>query len=141
MSDSNLVQEWLKYSQNDIISAKHLFEDLYPKQIEIACYFSQQCSEKALKGYLLFKDIEPPKTHNLVELCQICLSHENTFSEILNACADLTPYGVAVSYPNELAVDDIIAKSAIDKAQIIYDFCTGKVSDISNEEEEGRNGV
>ena len=26
-------------------------------------------------------------------------------------------------YPNELAVDDAIAKSAIDKAQVIYDFC------------------
>ena len=141
MSDSKLVQEWLKYSQNDIISAKHLFDDLYPKQTEIACYLSQQCAEKALKGYLLFKDTEPPKTHNLVELCQICMGHENTFSEILNACADLTPYGVAVRYPNELAVDDIIAQSAIDKAQIIYDFCAGKVSDISNEEEEGRNGV
>jgi hypothetical protein len=59
----------------------------------------------------------------------------------LNACADLTPYGVVVRYPNELAIDDIIAKSAIDKAQIIYDFCAEKVSNISNEEEEGRNGV
>ena len=59
----------------------------------------------------------------------------------IEACADLTPYGVVVRYPNELAVDDIITKSAIDKAQIIYDFCAVKVSDISNEEEEGRNGV
>jgi len=128
MSDIKLVQEWLKYSQNDLISAKHLFDDLYPKQTEIACYLSQQCAEKALKGYLLFRDTEPPKTHNLVELCQICMKHENTFSEVLIACADLAPYGVAVRYPNELAVDDVITKSAIDKAQIIYDFCIGRIS-------------
>jgi HEPN domain-containing protein len=128
MSDSELIQEWLKYSQNDLISARHLFDDLYPKQTEIACYLSQQCAEKALKGYLLFKEMEPPRTHNLVELCQICTKYDNTFSEILDACADLAPYGVAVRYPNELAVDDAIAKSALDKAQIIYDFCAGKVS-------------
>jgi len=123
MSDSKLVQEWLKYSQNDLISARHLFNDLYPKQTEIACYLSQQCAEKALKGYLFFREAEPPRTHNLVELCQICIKYDNTFSEILDACADLTPYGIAVRYPNELAVDDEIAKSAIGKAQAIYDFC------------------
>ena len=127
MSDSKLVQEWLKYSQNDLISAKHLYEDLYPKQTEVACYIGQQCAEKALKGYILFKDIEPPKTHNLVELCQICMKHDSTFSEIIDVCADLTPYGVAVRYPNELAVDDGITKLAINNAQIIYDFCAGHI--------------
>ena len=132
MSDSKLVQEWFKYSQNDLISAHHLFNDLYPKQSEVACYLSQQCAEKALKGYLFFKDAEPPRTHNLVELCQMCITHDGTFSEILDICADLTPYGVAVRYPNELAVDDAIAKSTISKVQIIYDFCTGKTSEINS---------
>jgi len=124
MSDSKLVQEWFNYSQNDLTSAYHLFNDLHPKQSEIACYLSQQCAEKALKGYLLFKDTEPPRIHNLVELCQICMEFDSTFSEILDACSDLTPYGVAVRYPNELAVDDVLAKLAIDKAQIIFSFCT-----------------
>jgi HEPN domain-containing protein len=132
MSDSKLVQEWLKYSENDLISANHLYHDLYPKQIEIACYLGQQCAEKALKGYLLFKDIEPPRLHNLVELCQICMNYDNTFSEILDACSDLTPYGVTVRYPNELAVDDVIAKATLSKAQIIYDFCIGKLSAIDS---------
>jgi HEPN domain-containing protein len=107
-----------------------LFEDLYPKQSEIACYLSQQCAEKALKGYLFFKETEPSRTHNLVELCQTCIKHDGSFSKILDACSDLTPYGIAVRYPNELAVDDIITKSAIDKAQMVYNFCSGKVPDI-----------
>jgi len=45
----------------------------------------------------------------------------------LDACADLTPYGVAVRYPDGLAVDDMIAKLALDRAQIIYGFCAGKI--------------
>ena len=105
-----------------------MYEDLFPKQIEVSCYLSQQCAEKALKGYILFINIEPPKTHSLIELCQICMKHDNTFSEIIDACADLTPYGVAVRYPNELDVDDVITKFAIEKAQIIYDFCSGKIT-------------
>jgi HEPN domain-containing protein len=133
MSDTKLVQEWFQYSQNDLVSAQHLFNDLYPKQLEIACYLSQQCAEKALKGYLFFRDTEPPRTHNLIELCQMCINHDSTFSEILDACADLTPYGIAVRYPNELAVDDIIAKLAVEKAQGIYDFCTKKVSGANTE--------
>jgi HEPN domain-containing protein len=127
MSDTKLVHEWFLYSQNDLVSAYHLFDNLHPKQSEIACYLSQQCAEKALKGYLFYRDAEPPRTHNLIELCQTCMKHDSTFSEILDAYADLTPYGVAVRYPNELAVDDVIAKSAIGKAQGIYDFCIGKV--------------
>jgi hypothetical protein len=55
------------------------------------------------------------------------MEFDSTFSEILDACSDLTPYGVAVRYSNELAVDDAIAKLAIDKAQVIYDFCTRKI--------------
>ena len=116
MSDSKLIKKWFTYSQNDLISARHLLENLYPKQSQIACYLSQQCAEKALKGYLLYRDAESPGTHNLVQLCQMCMKHEATFSEILDFCSDLTPYGVAVRYPNKIAVDDIIAKSTIDKA-------------------------
>jgi HEPN domain-containing protein len=130
MSDSKLVQEWFTYSKNDLISAYHLFNNLYPKQSEVACYLSQQCAEKALKGYLFLKDNEPPRIHNLVELCQICMEFDSTFTEILDACSDLTPYGVAVRYPNELAVDDVLAKLAIDKAQIVYNFCAEKIPEF-----------
>jgi hypothetical protein len=55
------------------------------------------------------------------------MAFDNSFSELLDACSDLTPYGVAVRYPNELAVDDVLAKLAIHKANVIFDFCTGKI--------------
>ena len=72
-------------------------------------------------------------SQNLIELCQMCINHDNSFFEILDACADLTPYGIAIRYPNELAVDDVIAKLSIDKAQSIYDFCTGKIPGFKSE--------
>jgi len=133
MSDNKLVQDWFKYAENDLVSAQHLFHGVHPKQTEIVCSLSQQCAEKALKGYLFFKGAEPRRTHNLVELCQTCMIHDNAFSQILDACADLTPYGVAARYPNELAIDDILAKSAIDAAKVVYGFCAEKVLASPNE--------
>ena len=127
MSDNKIIKEWLRISHNDLISAQHLFNDLYPKQTEIACYHSQQCAEKALKGYLISLDIEPPYTHNLIELCQMCIIHESSFLDILDQCSDLNPYGVAVKYPNELAVDEIVAKKALADAKIVYDFTISKI--------------
>lgn len=59
MSEMDLVCKWLKKAADDLLVARHTFEDLYPKQIEIACYHTQQAVEKALKGFLLYHDTEP----------------------------------------------------------------------------------
>jgi hypothetical protein len=32
MKDFELVQEWLRYAHNDLISVRHLCENIYPKQ-------------------------------------------------------------------------------------------------------------
>ena len=129
MSDIRLVYDWLQHSKNNLIVASHSFNDLYPKQTEIVCYLSHQCAETALKAYLVFLDIEPPKIHNLVELCNLCIEQDNEFSIIKESCARLTPYGVETRYPNELDVDDKIAEQALMLAQKVYDFCVSKIPD------------
>ena len=126
MNAADLAGEWLKYSKSDLITAKHMFEDVYPKETEIVCYHCQQCVEKALKGYCLSKNIEPLKTHDLIALCQMCIIADNSFYDILDNCSRLNLYGVSARYPNELAIDEAIAKNAILQAQQVYDFCCDK---------------
>ena len=123
MSEPDIVKEWLRYANNDLIVAKHCFEDLYPKQTEIASYHCQQCAEKALKAILLFHDKEPLKTHDLKVLCKMCQDIDSTFANISTQCAHLNPYGVAVRYPDELSPDEGMVKLAINDAQQVYDFC------------------
>jgi len=125
-----LLKEWIRYSTSDLITARHLFYDFHPKQREIPCFLSQQCAEKALKSYIVFKEEEPEKTHNLVLLCQKCMSFDSSFSEISDYCAELLPFDIAVLYPGELSPDDYIAKQAIDNAQRVYDFCIQKITEI-----------
>jgi len=128
MSDIELVYNWLRHSQNNLTVARHSFYDLYPKQTEIACYLCQQCAETALKAYLVYLNIEPPRTHNLVELCNLCIEQDSEFSVIKENCARLTPYGVETRYPNELAVDEKITEQAVLMAQKVYDFCSAKIN-------------
>ena len=123
MNVVDLSKEWLKYSKSDLITAQHMFEDVYPKETEIVCYHCQQCAEKALKAYCIFTGIESLKSHDLIALCKLCMTKDNSFSNILDYCSRLNPYGVAVRYPNELFVDDEIAKNAIVMANQIYDYC------------------
>ncbi|MDR2717729.1 MAG: HEPN domain-containing protein [Treponema sp.] len=128
MSGHNIVDEWIRYAYNDIIVAKYCFEDLRPKQTEIASYHCQQCAEKALKAFLIYKDIEPPKTHDLKLLCKMCQDIDGSFTDIASLCAHLTPYGVTVRYPDELSPDESMVQIAITKAQQVYDFCLSKTS-------------
>jgi HEPN domain-containing protein len=128
MNVNELIREWFLHSHNNLITARHVIEDMHPKQIDISCYLSQQCAETALKGYLQFKGIEPDKIHNLLVLCQSCLEYDNSFSAIMNPCSDLNKYSNATRYPNELEADENAAKAALEKAKRIYDFCFAKVT-------------
>ena len=129
MTVHDLAKDWLRYAQSDLNTATQMFYNVHPKETEISCYHSQQCAEKALKAYIVSKEITPPHTHDLLELNNLCITLEENFSSLQSNCVSLNPYGVAVRYPNELAVDEVITKSAIDKAQVIYDFVAGKIYD------------
>jgi HEPN domain-containing protein len=100
---------------------------MYPKQIEISCYLCQQCAETALKGFLVFNEIEPPKIHNLRMLCQLCIDMDDSFNTLVRFCVDLNNYSNLTRYPNELETDAVVAKLAIEEAKTIYDFCLSKI--------------
>ena len=127
MTVLDLANDWLRYAQSDLNTATQMFYNFHPKEIEISCYHSQQCAEKALKAYLVSKDITPPYTHDLFELNTLCMAQEASFSSLQSSCVSLNPYGVHVRYPNELEVNDTVAKLAIDKAKSVYDFVAEKI--------------
>ena len=122
MSEPKIAAEWLRYAQNDLVVAKHCIENLHPKQTEIASYHCQQCAEKALKAFLIYKDIEPPRIHDLKVLCKMCQNFDNSFAGITSQCAHLTPYGVTARYPDELSPSENMVKLAINEAQQVYDL-------------------
>jgi HEPN domain-containing protein len=128
MTALDLAKDWLRYAKSDLTTAKYMFNDINPKETEISCYHTQQCAEKSLKAYLISRETDPPRTHDLVELNNLCATHEPSFSSMQQYCVFLNPYGVHVRYPNELAVDDAITKHAIENAQKLFEFCDNLIN-------------
>ena len=117
-----LVNEWIKYSKNDLSVAQYLYYNMHPRQLEIICYHSQQSAEKALKAFLVLNDITPPKIHDLNRLCEMCNDLDGTFSQITQNCSALNLYSNLPRYPFEIEILDSDAESAIYKADEVQKF-------------------
>jgi HEPN domain-containing protein len=85
-------------------------------------YHCEQAAEKALKSYLIFKDSEPPRTHDLKLLCKICSDIDQSFIEISQYCINLTPYGIQPRYPFEIEINDSDMQKAIADADQVLIF-------------------
>ena len=101
-----------------------------------AIYHTQQCAEKALKGFLAFKRAEIHKIHDLAELVVQCAEFDSDFKTLLSDAAILTPKATKFRYPE--AFPDLVDPSqlfpkveeveeAIIKAKRILDFVKAKV--------------
>ena len=126
--------EWFSFAETDLQAAKFL-KNMDPIPIGIICYHCEQTAEKMLKGVLFEHDVEPPKTHDLVQLCKQCCEFNKSFELLFFACNDLTRYGVSVRYPsdNEATIDDM--NVAIKCAERIYDYVTNLLQLDEDEEE------
>ena len=127
MANKELLAAWVRHATSDLITARHMFEDVYPQETEISVFHSQQCAEKALKSFLILNDIEPPKIHDLIKLLGLCKNIDTDFASLEICCNRLNPFSSASRYPNELAVDETIVKIALGDAQKVYDFCVAKI--------------
>ena len=85
--------EWLDLAEMDLGAAEYLL-GMRPVPVEIICYHCEQAAEKMLKGTLAQFGMEPPKTHDLIQLCKLCMERDPQCEQLADACAELTPYGV-----------------------------------------------
>jgi len=79
-------------------------------------------SSDNLKGYLFINDIEPPKTHNLIDLLDMCANIQPSFSNFEKQCRYLTKFAVIPRYPNDLQINEGDAKTVIRFAEDIKEF-------------------
>jgi HEPN domain-containing protein len=99
------LKNWLFRANEDIAVLENLFEsgpDLYASTI---CYHAQQAVEKFLKAFLVFHNIDFPKTHDLDYLLLECEKIEPGNFEI--DLGSLTDFEVSLRYPDDFYVPDI----------------------------------
>ncbi|KUO73947.1 MAG: DNA-binding protein [Clostridia bacterium BRH_c25] len=126
MDKFSIVKEWLDFANRDISSARYLL-GMNPVPLEIVCYHCEQAAEKALKGYLILQDYEPPRTHDLRLLCKMCADIDKTFDTISQSCVNLTPYGIQPRYPFEIEILDSDMQKAVVDADHVMNFVLQKL--------------
>ena len=128
---------WILKAESDLTCAEVTIRQNDPMITDGAIYHTQQCAEKALKGFLAYKQSEIQKTHNLVKLVGQCAAFDPTFESLLADADNLTPKGTEFRYPDDFneitdvtqlfpAVEEV--ESAIVKAKRILDFVKSKIS-------------
>jgi HEPN domain-containing protein len=137
------VIEWLRIADDDFDSARILNESVR-KHSEIICYLCAQAAEKYLKGYLIWNDIIPEKTHDLTYLNRICTKKDSAFENIKTECNILNRFANDVRYPHKYEVNEADVNysiNAVEKIKAIGPLIIiRKNIDNENNDEEGKKG-
>lgn len=75
-------------------------KDIVP---DAACFFCQQCAEKYLKARLIEANIAFPRTHDLLQLLNLCLQIEPLWSPYAKVVDAMSDYAVDFRYPGRSA--------------------------------------
>jgi len=95
-------ESWINRAKSSLEIAKTRNSNLV--QYEDLCYQAQQAVEKAIKGMLIYFNVEPQFTHNIGILLEELSAYVNISDETKKAIK-LTKYAVQTRYPGEY--DDI----------------------------------
>ncbi len=96
-SDSRRYFDWLYYAAIDLRAAKLLLDD--PRCYNVIAFHCQQCIEKGLKGYLLWRKHHLYDGHNLPWLCKQAMQEDEHFRDRLPLVSDINHYYIEARYP------------------------------------------
>jgi len=117
-------ESWIDRAKSSLEIAKTRNSSLV--YYEDLCYQAQQSVEKAIKGILIFYNVEPQFTHNIGILLEELGAYVNISDEIKKAIK-LTKYAVQTRYPG---VYDDITKEDYEESIIIAKECLEWVENI-----------
>lgn len=126
--DSKRYFDWLERAESDLSSALILKNN--DGDNCNAAFHCQQCIEKALKGYILYRTGRHTDGHNLTFLCRSACRIDSKFDEWLDESASLNRYYIETRYPTDIGFDitdselERVYKMAFD----MYSFIFGVIS-------------
>ncbi len=126
----NQYEDWIKKAESDLASSKVLLNNI-PPILDTSVYHAQQCAEKALKAFLVFKTGLFVKKHDLSFLLGECNILDSDFENISDEADLLAPYDTAYRYPglsSDFEPEYLEAKEAVQFSQKILDFVKRKIT-------------
>ncbi len=120
--------KWLQKSNDNLKAAKLLLQG---RQVfDVVAFHAQQCVEKALKAFLLFKEGILSEGHSLPKLVQKCIIFDPGFKEYEDRLHILNSFYIETRYPaeEELNVKEEDAEGAIETANNILEYVCKKIN-------------
>jgi HEPN domain-containing protein len=96
---ADMVRQWLAKAEEDFLVAQHLLAGSL--SLSAVGFHAQQAVEKALKAFLVYHQIEFPKTHDIDALLDLTAAIDKELSEMLSEASILTAYSVEARYPGD----------------------------------------
>ncbi|MCD4819063.1 MAG: HEPN domain-containing protein [Candidatus Cloacimonetes bacterium] len=121
-----LIANWKIKPDNDIEIVKI---GLASNKIisDVLCFHCQQCVEKYLKLFLIYHNIDFPKTHNISIILEECKKIDSNFT-VLQDIVYLTEYAVEIRYPDDFYIPDLEeTQKAYNNALKVKDFISRKL--------------
>lgn len=112
----NKVNIWIAFAEEDLRMAQYSITMKNAVPYRLIAFHAQQCAEKYLKAYLVFKGVDFPYTHDIFRLLELCAEHGN-WAGTIEETKRLTLYAITTRYPgteDKVTMDE--ALNAIDLA-------------------------
>lgn len=124
--DAPLVQRWLDKGDHDRSAATRLFT---PGCTELAIigFLCQQAIEKYLKAFLVSRDLDPPRSHDLRALAEVCVALDGSFSTWIDRLSPLTAFAVLARYPGPAEPSRRRVEEAIDAMNSFREFVLSRL--------------
>lgn len=128
-SKTDLVRGWLEKARRDFLTAQAGLDSGRPFT-DIICFHAQQATEKHLKAYLLWHELDFPRTHALEDLVLLAAQKDADFLGLKDEVTMLTPYSVEARYPEfeEPLLED--AREMVRIARGIREFVLLKLPEV-----------
>lgn len=128
-SKRDLVLAWLDKARKDIAMARMAIER-GEEFADMASFHAQQAAEKALKAYLVWLDIEFPKTHLLGQLLDLIGSRDDSFESLRDRLEAITAFAVESRYPESFLPSLTDVWDAISTAEDVYEQVHRRIGGI-----------
>ncbi len=123
------IERWLIKADNDLkVAENELKLSVEDMVTDAICFHAQQAVEKYLKAYLITKNIDFGRTHNLEFLLKLCTGQDPEFQQI--DVKDLSFYAVQVRYPDEFYIPSVDeTQEYVEIARSVRKFVLEKLED------------
>lgn len=105
------VDEWIRKAEGDFRTALREFAATDESACDAVCFHAHQCIEKLMKAVLVARDVQPPRTHNLLFLDDLLCHEISGWSTLTEDIEWLTRGGVGFRYPGAFATRSHAARA------------------------------